>query len=104
VDATSGPTRRGENPDGGPAPLQSAHEEGEAMTRTAERVSWHRDGYDHLALLFAAWRALPAAHPRRMRLRRELIVGYHPVAAHIVRKYTCLGRIRTNSTRWRAWR
>jgi RNA polymerase sigma-B factor len=69
-------------------PLRSAHEEGDAMTRTVERVWRNRGGYDHLAPLHVAWRSLPAAHPLRTRLRRELIVGYHPVAVHIASRYT----------------
>jgi hypothetical protein len=58
------------------------------MTQTGERVWRNRGGYDHLAPLHVAWRSLPATHPLRMRLRRELIVGYHPVAVHIASRYT----------------
>jgi RNA polymerase sigma-B factor len=61
------------------------------MTQTAERVSRHRNGYEHLAPLHVACRALPAAHPLRTRLRNELIAGYRPVALHIARRYTYRG-------------
>src|SRR3954470_8204382 len=57
------------------------------MTQTAAPVSRHSDGYENLAPLFVAYRALPAAHPLRSRLRKDLIAGYHPVALHIARKY-----------------
>jgi RNA polymerase sigma-B factor len=45
------------------------------------------NGYEHLAPLFVELRRLPADHPRRARLRAELIAGYRPVAQHIARKY-----------------
>ncbi len=61
------------------------------MTQTAALVSRHRDDYEHFAPLFLACRALPAAHPLRSRLRKDLIAGYHPVALHIARKYTYRG-------------
>jgi RNA polymerase sigma-B factor len=44
-------------------------------------------GYEHLAPLFAERTALPEGHPRRERLREELIAGYLPVARHIARRY-----------------
>ena len=44
-------------------------------------------GYEHLAPLFAERAALPEGHPRRERLRGELIAGYLPVALHIARRY-----------------
>jgi hypothetical protein len=37
--------------------------------------------------LFAEHAALPEGHPRRERLRAELIAGYLPVARNIARKY-----------------
>jgi RNA polymerase sigma-B factor len=46
-----------------------------------------RPGYEHLVPLFAERAALPEGHPRRGRLRAELIAGYLPVARHIARKY-----------------
>jgi RNA polymerase sigma-B factor len=50
-----------------------------------------RNGYEHLAPLFAERAALPEGHPRRGRLRAELIVGYLPVARNIARKYAYRG-------------
>jgi RNA polymerase sigma-B factor len=47
----------------------------------------HRNGYEHLAILFAERSTLPDADPRRAALRDELIAGYRPVAQHIARKY-----------------
>ena len=64
------------------------------MTETAALVSRHHDDYEHFAPLFLACRALPAAHPLRSRLRKDLIAGYHPVALHIARKYTYRGENR----------
>jgi RNA polymerase sigma-B factor len=46
-----------------------------------------RTGYEHLAPLFVERLGLPADHPRRKRLRAELIAGYLPVARHIANKY-----------------
>src|SRR4051812_44260175 len=46
-----------------------------------------RNGYEHLAPLFAERAALPEGHPRRARLRAELIAGYLPVARHIAHRY-----------------
>jgi RNA polymerase sigma-B factor len=46
-----------------------------------------RTGYEHLAPLFAEHAALPEGHPRRERLRAELIAGYLPVARHIAHRY-----------------
>ncbi len=51
------------------------------------RRSAHRNGYEHLAPVFAEHAGLPEGHPRRERLREELIAGYLPVARHIARKY-----------------
>jgi RNA polymerase sigma-B factor len=48
-------------------------------------------GYEHLAPLFAERAGLPHEHPRRERLRQELIAGYLPVARHIARKYSSRG-------------
>ena len=50
-----------------------------------------RSSYEHLAPLFAERAALPEGHPRRGRLRAELIAGYLPVARHIARKYSYRG-------------
>jgi RNA polymerase sigma-B factor len=47
-----------------------------------------RSDYEHLAPLFAERAALPGRHPRRERLRQELIAGYLPVARNIARKYS----------------
>ena len=46
-----------------------------------------RHGYEHLAPLFAERAALPDGHPRRARLRAQLIAGYLPVARHIAHRY-----------------
>jgi RNA polymerase sigma-B factor len=51
----------------------------------------HRNGYEHLAPLFAELAGLAADHPRRVALRAELIAGYRPVAQHIARKYSHRG-------------
>ena len=51
----------------------------------------HRDEYGHLAPLFAERAGLPDGHPRRERLRQELIAGYLSVARHIARKYSARG-------------
>src|SRR6188508_205531 len=61
------------------------------MTQTAAPVSRHGDGYENVAPLFVAYRALAAAHPLRARLRTDLIAGYRPVALHIARKYAYRG-------------
>jgi RNA polymerase sigma-B factor len=46
-----------------------------------------RHGYEHLAPLFAERAALPDGHPRRERLRAQLVAGYLPVARHIAHRY-----------------
>jgi len=46
-----------------------------------------RNGYEHFAPLFAERAALPDGHPRRERLRAQLIAGYLPVARHIAHRY-----------------
>lgn len=50
-----------------------------------------RNGYEHLAPLFAERAALPDGHPDRVRLRRDLISGYLPVARNIARRYAHRG-------------
>jgi RNA polymerase sigma-B factor len=52
-------------------------------------AQWH--GYEHLQPLFAERAGLPDGHPRRERLRHELIAGYLPVAQHIARRYSLRG-------------
>ncbi|MDT7578804.1 MAG: polymerase sigma-B factor, partial [Pseudonocardiales bacterium] len=49
------------------------------------------NGYEHLAPLFAERAALPEGHPRRERLRAELIAAYLPVARNIARRYVRRG-------------
>jgi RNA polymerase sigma-B factor len=44
-------------------------------------------GYEHLAPLFAERAGLPENHPRRERLRDELITGHLPLARNIARRY-----------------
>jgi RNA polymerase sigma-B factor len=46
-----------------------------------------RNGYTHLAPLFAERAALPEGDPRRERLRDELISGHLPLARNIARKF-----------------
>ena len=46
-----------------------------------------RSGYEHLAPLFAERAGLPEGHPRRERLRDELIAGHLPLARNIARRY-----------------
>jgi RNA polymerase sigma-B factor len=53
----------------------------------AGQRSVYRNGYEHLAPLFAEHAALPEGHPRREPLRTELIAAYLPVARNIARKY-----------------
>jgi hypothetical protein len=45
-----------------------------------------RDGYAHLAPLFAERVRFPVDHPRQQVPRAELIKGYLPVALHVARK------------------
>jgi RNA polymerase sigma-B factor len=47
----------------------------------------HSNGYEHLAPLFVERATLPEGHPRRHRLRDELVGGYLPVANHIARRH-----------------
>jgi RNA polymerase sigma-B factor len=54
-------------------------------THLAERP--RHNGYEHLAPLFAERAALPEGHPRRRRLRDDLVGGYLPVANHIARRH-----------------
>ena len=53
--------------------------------------SAYRNGYEHLAPLFAEHAALPEGHPHRERLRAELIAAYLPVARNITRRYVRRG-------------
>jgi len=55
------------------------------------QVAGHRTGYEHLTPLFVERHGLPHGHPRRARLREEVIAGYRPVAQHIARKYVYRG-------------
>jgi RNA polymerase sigma-B factor len=48
-------------------------------------------GYEHMAPLFAERAGLPEGHPRRERLRDELIAGHLPLARNIARKYAYRG-------------
>jgi RNA polymerase sigma-B factor len=73
----------------GVAPLPSAAAPEQAVP--VQRWSAHRNGYEHLAPLFAEHAALDAGHPDRARLREELIAGYLPVARHIARKFSRRG-------------
>jgi RNA polymerase sigma-B factor len=67
------------------------HPVAEAGSRSAGGRAAPRDDYGQLALLFAERAGLPDGHPRRERLRQELIAGYLPVARHIARKYSFRG-------------
>jgi RNA polymerase sigma-B factor len=60
------------------------------MTRTATGED-RRNGYEHLAPLFVAYRCLPRNDPRRRALRNELITGYRPVAQNIAHRYAHRG-------------
>lgn len=53
-----------------------------------------RNGYEHFAPLFARRAELPAGHPERERLRRELIAGHLSVARHIAQRYAHRGEHR----------
>jgi RNA polymerase sigma-B factor len=48
-------------------------------------------GYEHLVPLFGERAALPEGHPRRKRLRDELISGHLSLARNIARKYAYRG-------------
>ncbi len=50
-----------------------------------------RNEYEHLTPLFTERAELPEGHPRRKRLRDELISGHLPLARHIARKYAYRG-------------
>lgn len=84
----------------GPGAAPTNHEPTADGTTTAVAVSLHDrptdveperapypNGYENVAPLFAERAGLPDGHPRRERLRTELIAGYLPVARHIARKY-----------------
>ena len=58
-----------------------------SVTVDADERPAYRNGYEHLAPLFAEYAALPEGHPRRERLRTALIAGYLPVARNIARRY-----------------
>jgi RNA polymerase sigma-B factor len=60
-------------------------------TVDADQRPAYRNGYEHLAPLFAEYAALPQDDPRRERLRTELIAGYLPVARNIARRYSRRG-------------
>jgi RNA polymerase sigma-B factor len=47
--------------------------------------------YEHLAPLFAECSELPEDHPRRRRLRADLIAGHLPLARNIARRYAYRG-------------
>jgi RNA polymerase sigma-B factor len=49
--------------------------------------SERRNGYEHLAPLFAEKLRLPPDNPHHARVRAALISGYRPVAQHIARRY-----------------
>ena len=53
--------------------------------------SAYRNGYEHLAPVFAEHAALPEGHPHRERLRGELIAAYLPVARNMARRYVRRG-------------
>jgi RNA polymerase sigma-B factor len=61
------------------------------MTPTEAPASRQRDGDEHVGPLFVVYRALPAAHPLRSRLRDDLIAGFHPLARRIGRRYARRG-------------
>lgn len=62
-----------------------------AGTGTVCREGVGRPGYEHLTPLFAERSRLPEGHPRRERLRNELIAGHLPVARNIARRYAYRG-------------
>jgi RNA polymerase sigma-B factor len=93
VDATGGVARQGRAriADATGTGARANEERTKAMMRTEAPGSRQRDGYEHIAPLFVVYRALPAAHPLRSRLREELISGYHPLALHIARRFARRG-------------
>lgn len=58
-----------------------------ADTLGTEDPAAQRDDYAAAAQLFAEFAALPADHPRRRRLRDELVTLHLPVARHIAAKF-----------------
>jgi RNA polymerase sigma-B factor len=70
-------------PNDATVPRHASPEQAQSEQAQPER----RHGYEHLAPLFAERAALPEGHPRRERLRAQLIAGYLPVARHIAHRY-----------------
>ena len=70
-------------PNDATVPRHASPEQAQSDQAQPER----RHGYEHLAPLFAERAALPDGHPRRERLRAQLIAGYLPVARHIAHRY-----------------
>jgi RNA polymerase sigma-B factor len=68
-------------------PVETAGTSPASTGRRAES----RDGYAHLAPLFAERAALPPGHPRRDRLRTELIDAHLALARNIARRYAHRG-------------
>ena len=54
-------------------------------------MTQQNSGYEHLTPLFKKFAALPEEHPRRARLRDQLVTGHLPVAMHIARRFAHRG-------------